>query len=235
MNAHGSQMHSFVTKVLPTPKPKPAHPVQKKPGAGVTRRVNVIPAALTRKDLAAADYRLLRRFMTGHSHDTVHAATLALKSLQTTIVLLDALNDKDTRMAESGLLGEDSEALSALVARQDNVRAALRGCMRELAAMRVLRLQELVEMEAALEREERRQRQAVKAKSSVKKAKTAAEVHFEGSDEPGTPTIQIDPTLLAQATKTLLTDPDGINAKAASTGDSRKRASKRTVGKVKHA
>jgi hypothetical protein len=227
-----SDLHSFVTKVLPTPKPKPAHPAQKKPGAGVIRRVNVIPAALTRKDLAAADYRLLRRFMTGHYHDTVHAATLALKSLQTTIVLLDALNDKDTRMAESGLLGEDSEALSVLVARQDNVRAALRGCMRELAAMRVLRLQELVEMEAALEREERRQRQAIKAKA---KAKTAAEVHYEGSDEPGTPTIQIDPTLLAQATKTLLTDPDGINAKAASTGDSRKRASKRTVGKVKHA
>lgn len=198
-----------------------------------TAKAKKVPKFLRDKKVAKEDHRVLRRFMMNHIFENIHAATNALASLQRTQHMLGAIAERDNKLAESGLMEDDRAKFKSERQRQDKVRSAINALLRELAGDRQRRIREAVEMEETLEREDRRQRRDEQIKvlaAKKKKPKVAAEVKYEGSDEPGTPTINLDPTLIAEATRGLLADPDKINPKAAA--KSTKRNSGTPIGTV---
>ncbi len=196
---------------------------RKQIGPSPKKAKQVLPSFLRNDKTPYADHRLLARVMTNQVYETVHDATVARDALMRTHRHLDAIFDRETKLADSGLLDSDeAAALRKGLLLQGERLTALRDMLKSLNDDRSRRLRELVVMEEAVEMESARQRKAAAAQT-----KTAEQLVYEGYEESGAPTIDLDPTLLAEATRGLLADPDAFNPKAA--GKSQKRNTKTSL------
>jgi len=189
---------------------------------------SILPKFLTDPKVKQADHRVFARFMKTQGYENVHDATQARDAIQRAHRHLDTIFQRDTNFANSGLLGEEKEEIRKDLKRQGKLLVLLRAALKEVSDDRARRLHELVELEEALEREAVRQR--IEAERKLKSARKLAQVTYQTYEEPGAPTINLDPTLIAEATRGLRADPDKINRKAA--GNSRKRNTGTSVGKV---
>lgn len=180
--------------------------------------------------VAADNKRLLRRMTSERMYEQVQHSTRAVDALSVALRFMDHIRELDQALLDSKLL-RNSEELQSHIAEQEKLIQALTPIRAAMQRARARRIRETVELEKDLEREAFRQQRSAQAaaKEKKKKNKTAAPIRLEPHEEDGSPTLNLDPTLLAEATKALTLEPDSLfpgTKQAKTTGKSKKKHTK---------